>query len=259
MEKIGLAITTFNSESYFQDLYNTIPFDRLDEVVVVNGGEPYKEKYDNVHWIQHEEVKFPAVARNDGLKYLLEHDLDHYFVCEDDMIIKSPDIFDRYIEASKITGLQYFIYASISWGSGQKHARTPSTRVQYSPSFEINLYPNMCNEFTYNSKKLLEEVGLYYSIMKNLFDADFAYRVSQSKYGIPFWNFPDLPDSDNLIDNNPVAVSRLDGDGQRLSRLKPDYDKFSERHGKQLIEILQEPQEVVIEKLKKLIPAKNEN
>lgn len=259
MGKTGLAITTFNSESYFQDLYNTIPFDRLDEVVVVNGGEPYKQKYENVHWIQHSEVKFPAVARNDGLKYLIEKDLDHYFVCEDDMIFKSPDIFNRYIEASEITGLQYFIYASISWESGQKHARTPALRVQYSPDFEINLYSNMCNEFTYNSKKLLKEVGLYYSSMKNLFDADYAYRVSKSKYGIPFWHFPDLPDSDDLIDNNPIAVSRLDSDGQRLSRLKPDYDKFAERHEIQIVDIPKESRENVTEKLKNLIPFYNEN
>lgn len=256
MEKIGLVITTFNSESYFQDLYNSIPFDRLDEVVVVNGGEPYKEKYNKVHWIQHSEVKFPAVARNDGLKFLLEKDMDHYFVCEDDMIFKSPDIFDRYIKASEITGLQYFIYASISWGSGPKHARTPISRIQYSPSLEISLYPNMCNEFTYNSKKLLEEVGLYCSTMKNLFDADYAYRVSQSRYGIPFWNFPDLPDSDDLIDNNPVAVSRLDSDGQRLSRLEPDYNAFFERHGMTVSGVPQETHDTVVAKLKNLMPAK---
>lgn len=252
MEKTGLVITTFNSESYFQDLYRTIPFDRLSEVVVVNGGEPYKEKYENVHWIQHDTIQFPSIARNDGLKYLIEKDFDHYFVCEDDMILKSPDIFDRYIDASLNTGIQYFIYKSIGWGSGQKNARTPKLRIQYSPFLEIELYENMCNEFTYNSKKLLEEIGLFKPTMKNLFDADFAYRVSQSKYGIPFWYFPDLSDSDNLIDNNPNAVSRLDNDGQRLTRLAPDYEKFKNYNGIALPSVPQESPEVVVDKLKKL-------
>jgi len=231
-EKIGLVITTFNSESYFKDLYNTIPFDRLDKVVVVNGGEPYKDVYDheNLYWIQHDSVRYPSVARNDGLKYLLEEDIDHFFVCEDDMLFKDPSVFEQYINASKKTGVEYFIYSSIAWEAGQKGNRTPNQIVEYSSNISLVFNKNMCNEFTYTSRKIIDKIGLYDEHFNYTFDVDFAYRALR-ELGIPFWNFPDLRNSDDLINNNESASSRLDADGKRFTRLQPDYEYFNKKHG----------------------------
>jgi hypothetical protein len=252
-EKIGLVITTFNSESYFKDLYNTIPFDRLDKVVVVNGGEPYKDVYDheNLYWIQHEIVRYPSVARNDGLKYLLEEDIDHFFVCEDDMLIKDVNIFDKYINASKISGIPYFIYTSVAWDSGQKGERTPKAVVEYPDNTRIKFNYNMCNEFTYKTKNLIQNVGLYDEDFRYLFDVDYAYRVSQYTHN-PFWYFSDLLESDNLIDNNSEATSRLDAGGQRSSNLEPEHNKFYNKHGMYIGNIPSLNQNVLIDKLKDL-------
>jgi hypothetical protein len=254
METVALIITTFNSESYFQDLYRTIPFGKIDEVIVVNGGKDYKEEYENVKWIQHRQVKYPSVARNDGLKYAIEKEFDHIFLIEDDMIIKSHDIFDQYIDASKKTGIEYFIYASIAWNSGQKGNRTPKLQVQYSPDLSLNFYDNMCNEFTYRSKKIAKDVGLYDENLRYLFDVDYTYRVSQTLKGVPFWCFPDLANSDDLIDNNPNAVSRLDGDGKRITRLGPDYDYFEKKHGLKVQQIPQTNKDHFIDKIKLIKP-----
>lgn len=237
-ERTGLVITTFNSESYFQDLYNTIPFDKLDNVVVVNGGKPYQNDYSNekLHWIQHEDVKYPSVARNDGLKYLIDQNIDHFFICEDDMLIKDPSIFEQYINASKKTGIEYFIYTSVSWGSGQRGNRTPNHVVAYSPELSIIFNTNMCNEFTYTSRNIIEKIGLYDEHFKYTFDVDFAYRALR-ELGIPFWNFPDLKNSDDLVNNNDSATSRLDADGKRFTRLQPDYEHFFQKHGLNITQI----------------------
>ena len=40
--KIGVGVTTYNAEHYFKDLYDSLPLDRIDELVVVNGGKEYK-------------------------------------------------------------------------------------------------------------------------------------------------------------------------------------------------------------------------
>lgn len=252
-EKIGLVITTFNSESYFKDLYNTIPFDRLDNVVVVNGGEPYRDVYDreNLHWIQHDYVQYPSVARNDGLKRLLDEDTEHFFVCEDDMLLKNPSIFDLYIDASKRTGIEYFIYTSVSWGAGQKGNRTPKQIVEYSPDFSVIFNSNMCNEFTYTSRNLIEKIGLYDERFRYIFDVDYAYRALRA-LNIPFWFFPDLRNSDDLIDNNQSATSRLDADGKRVTRLQPDYDYFYEKHRVNVPQIPLVHSNYLIDTLKKI-------
>lgn len=248
-EKTGLVITTFNSENYFEALYNTIPFDQLDEIVVVNGGHEYKKEYPKVNWIQHSSVKFPSAARNDGLKYLLEKDVDHYFVCEDDMLIKDNDIFNKYIHASKISGIPYFIYTSVAWDSGQKGERTPKSVVEYPDNTKIKFNYNMCNEFTYKTKQLINNVGLYDENFRYLFDVDYAYRVSQYTR-MPFWYFSDLFESDNLIDNNSEATSRLDAGGQRSSNLAPEHNKFYNKHGMYIGNIPSLNQNVLIDRLK---------
>ena len=43
--KVGVGITTYNAEHYFKDLYDSLPMDQIDELVVVNGGKEYKGKY----------------------------------------------------------------------------------------------------------------------------------------------------------------------------------------------------------------------
>lgn len=164
--KKGLGIITFNAEPYFETLFKSIPDKALDEIVVVNGGSKYvkiykRENGEKLHWIQHEENKGAAQARNDALQKLLELGCDDIFLCEDDMIFQSDKVFEEYINASRITGIEYLCFCSYGWGTGPVGARTPKLKVQYNPQLSLSLYNNMCNEFTYRSKRMLEEVGLY--------------------------------------------------------------------------------------------------
>ena len=130
--KIGVGITTYNAEHYFKDLYDSLPLDRIDELVVVNGGKEYKNKYKNAHWIQHSKNYYPSVCRNDCLRFLMERDMDYYITLEDDMVIKDPNIFDKYIEAAELSKFGYFCFASTSWESGEPGNRTPKLELQYS-------------------------------------------------------------------------------------------------------------------------------
>jgi glycosyltransferase involved in cell wall biosynthesis len=120
--KIGVVVTTFNSENYFETLFNSLPDDRYGPLVVVNGGEPYKNLYKRmngeVHWIQHETNFGPTRSRNDGLKMLYDLGCEYLFLMDDDLIIKSEDIFDAYINTSEVTGLQYFCFTSYAQETG---------------------------------------------------------------------------------------------------------------------------------------------
>lgn len=252
--KKGLVITTFNREDHFKTLYDSIPFHKVDIVVVVNGGEIYTGKYPNVQWIQHEKVKFPSVARNDGIKYLIDHGCDYIFVSEDDMIIKSENIFDEYINASKLTGIEYFCFASYAWDAGPVGSRTPRIKVQYSPDVMISFYKNTTNEFTFRTKRVIEDIGYYNEQFKNIFDIEWIYRISKSNYTAGFWYFPDIANSDDLIMNNPDAESCIDPKGNRWATLQPTYDKFKSIHGLHIHEIPLPSQSEIIEKLKLMKP-----
>jgi hypothetical protein len=230
--KIGIGIVTYNSEEYYKALYESLPFNKFDVLVTVNGGDKYKNEYKG-NWIQHSENVYPSVCRNDCINFLQQRDITHFFIIEDDMILKSPDIFDKYIQASKESGLKYFSFVSTSWESGEPSKRTPRLTVEYKNNISISFYKNMCNEFTYHHKSCYEKVGLYDTNFRDPFDIDLAYRESQQDYAAPFWWFADITGSDELIMNNPNAVSRLQSeraDGSREQRIQKEWEYFYKKH-----------------------------
>ena len=252
--KIGVGITTYNSEDYFKSLYETLPLDKIDVLVTVNGGDRYKDEYKG-NWIQHFENVYPSVCRNDCINFLLQRNCEHIFIIEDDMILKSVDIFDKYIQASKESGLKYFSFVSTSWESGTPSQRAPRLIVEYKNSISVSFFQNMCNEFTYHHKSCYEKTGLYDTNYRDPWDIDMAYRESQQDYAAPFWWFADITNSDNLIMNNPDAVSRLQEnrpDGSREQKIQKQWEYFIKKHGIAVNQVPNVSKEQVIEKLKKI-------
>jgi len=250
---IGVGIVTYNSENYFKSLYDSLPLDKIDKLVVVNGGDSYTGAYPRTNWIQHNENNYPSVCRNDCLTFLLNRDCEHIFLIEDDMILKSSDIFDKYITASKESGLKYFSFVSTAWESGTPEKRTPRLKVEYSKDVSISFYRNMCNEFTYHHRSCFETVGLYDSNFRDPFDIDMAYRESSQIYCAPFWWFADISDSDQYIMNNPNAKSRLQADrpdGSREQHIQKEWKYFYEKHGLLVNQIPDTSREDVIKLLK---------
>lgn len=249
--KIGVGITTFNNEKYFEALYNSLPVDKITELVVVNGGKSYKNSY-NCNWIQHNKNCYPSTCRNDCLSFLKERDMDYYFTIEDDMIIKDPDIFDRYIQASEESKLGYFSFVSTSWESGAPGKRTPKLEVQYNNNVSICFYPHMCNEFTFKTKQCLQDTGLYDHKFRYIFDIDNAYTITQSKHSAGFWWFPDIKDSDNLIMNNPETESRLNAGGERDKKLAKEFEVFYNKHQVNITHINNLSESEIVSKLKNI-------
>lgn len=250
--KIGVGITTYNSENYFNSLYKTLPFDKIDELVVVNGGNPYVEKYDKVlNWIQHKKNHFPSVCRNQCIEYLLKTNCDYIFIIEDDMLLKNSKVFEKYIEISENTGLKYLCFASTSYGSGEPFNRTPSLTVEYDKDIKVCLYPNMTNEFTMHHKSCFQELGFYDTQFRHIFDIDFTYKeASLGKWASPFWWFADIFNSDEYVMNNPEASSRLEKD--RSNELIGEFNKFEIKNKTKIQMINKATKKDVLTKLKEI-------
>jgi len=113
----------------------------------------------------------------------------------------------------------------------------------------------MCNEFTYHHSSCFDRVGLYDTQFRDPFDIDMAYRESQQNYAAPFWWFADITNSDAYIKNNPVAVSRLQGeraDGSREQRIQEQWKLFIKKNGVMVNQIPDMEQSQVIQKLKNI-------
>ncbi len=101
--KIGFGVITCNRLKFFK-LINSVP--DVDELVVVNDGDPYPEEIypANSFVIQHNKNKGIARTKNDASKYLYEKDCEHIFICEDDIIIKDKNVCKYYIDAYEVSG-----------------------------------------------------------------------------------------------------------------------------------------------------------
>ena len=236
MSKTGLVVTTYNSENWFDQLYQTIPFSKLDECVVVNGGDTYKNKYDkHTHWIQHQTNSGACKSRIDGIKYLKSKNVDHIFIVEDDMLIKHQDVFDVYVDASVQSGLKYFCFCSDAPGTGLPGRRTPKITIEFpDTNSKVCFYSEMNNEFTYHRSDVFDAIGYYDCSYKHLWDVEYVYRLLTSdEFGTGFRYFPDIHDSDQYVMNLPESInnSRTNADNQRDNELAQYLQKFEQQHG----------------------------
>ena len=257
-QKIGVGVVTYNSESYFKSLYDSLNGANIDEFVVVNGGNEYENKYD-CDWIQHKKNYYPAACRNDCINYLMNRDVDYLFLIEDDQIIKNVNIFQKYIEASNISGLDYFSFVSMSYNSGSPNNRKPKLTVNYSGDIAVSFYANMCNEFAFFKSSIIKKIGLYDTLFRDPFDIDMMVRMAKDVDTVaPFWYFADIEKSDDYIMNNPNATSRLQApdrpDGSREQKIQEQWELFHQKHNFHVNDIADTSPEEVIQHLKKIKP-----
>jgi hypothetical protein len=228
--KIGVGITTFNKQDYYDILYDSLPLNEIDCLITTNMGSQYSKKY-NGYWNQWKDNydSGPAEGRNQNIKYLLDNDCDYIFLIEDDMIIKNKNVFKEYINKSIETGIKYFIYCSSSSGSGSIGNRTPKFNIKYPGDCNISFYPNMNNDFVCHHKSNFEE-RLYDTTYRYIFDIEFTYyHMMIKKNTSPFWSFPDIHNSDLYINNQPGSESRINE--QREKKLFKEFTKLKNQIG----------------------------
>lgn len=133
--------------------------------------------------------------KNDALK-TLSH-LEHIFLIEDDIYIKDSRVFEKYIEASKETGIQHFNFSqhgmmNKSWPGG-----TPNPRITIDyGSVNIPMYPHCVGAFSYYSDRCLEKVGYICDEYVNACEhVDHTYQIVKAGMHPPFWYFADIENS----------------------------------------------------------------
>lgn len=200
-EKLGIGIVTYNREINLINLINSLPLDLIDSIIIINDGEIINESnIKNIPIINNQHNIGVGCSKNKALKYLIEKKIDHFFIIEDDIFIKNKDVFSKYIEASKISGIQHFNFAL--------HGNLNLTPIG-SPNVKINLnfgkvnldfYQNCVGAFSYYSKLAIDTVGLfdenYYNALEHL---DHTFLICQKNLHPSYWFFADIRNSSLYI------------------------------------------------------------
>jgi GT2 family glycosyltransferase len=224
MAKIGVGIITCNRPDYLRNLLNTIPYSKINELVVVNDGSPIND-FDLSFgvWLDNPKNLGVGKSKNKAMKYLYDKDCDYIFIIEDDMLIKNGEIFDKYIKAFKLSGIHHFNYGPGSPFNRKQtiqnfdlHNRhlldqhsepNPKIVIEYSKDLKIALYEHTVAMFSFFTREVLEKVGYIDEEFYNAWEhVDHTYRIIKAGYHPPFWWFADLADSTEYLTEAPGAI-----------------------------------------------------
>ena len=235
MSKIGIGIVTCDRPDFLSKCIKNIDLSLFDAKVIVNDGKvPVKHK--DFHIIHNSKNLGVGKSKNRALRYMFDHDCDYIFLLEDDMLVFDNVVFEKYIEASKRSGIQHFNYGpgspfnrkqTIAYdvynrGECDQHSDpVPKKIVDYGNNVKVVMYQHSVAMFTFYTKKCLEEVGFidedYYNAWEHV---DHTYRIAKARLHPPFWWFADIQDSHKLIGEAPQAIDK--------SSIAKDEDKFME-------------------------------
>ncbi len=236
-EKIGVGIVTYNRPDLFKKCYTSVDHCKdVDDIIIVNDGDPFdliiNDRTTDYH--KNETNLGVGKSKNIALKRLLELGCDHIFLIEDDIFIRDPKVFERYISASKASGIQHFNFSQHGRMNKTPDAvPNPRVNIRYDENV-IALYPHCVGAFSYYSRKCLETVGLiderYYNACEHV---DHTYEIIKAGMHPPFWWFADIDESWEYLGDEEWSIEKSTiSSNPKHQQMMVDADKiFVEKHG----------------------------
>jgi len=238
--KIGLGIITCDRPAGLQKALTHLPWERLDRVVVVNDGAPVSPEIlreagrGQTELLQNESNLGVGKSKNRALRHLLQAGMDHLFLMEDDIFVKDARVFEQYVEAARITGIQHLNFSQHGPNNKDPEGKAgPVTTVVYG-SVRIPLHRHCVGAFSYYSRECLEAVGLmdedFYNAGEHL---EHTYRILRAGFHPPFWFFADVDCSEELLGEEPwsVSQSRIASRADQAELVQRSDALFQAKHG----------------------------
>ena len=254
-EKVGIGIITCNREDFFKKCYNSIP-NYIDELIVVNDGNKLTFNPSRSKLIEGEGGKQVGESKNIAMRYLLDRGCDYIFTIEDDIIIKDPDIFKKYISAYRETGIHHFNFGFSNKENLDNNKKPIYKKIIQYKNSKIVLTPNILGAFTFYTRKCLQTIGLHhYSFNKGHGDhPELTYRAYKHGFTTPFWWFADIYGSWDMIENqsNMGDDSLVRNQTKFMENFREACDNFKLLHGVSMLQVPPMSEEEVVSILKNL-------
>lgn len=210
--KTGVAIIACDRTVYTEQCVQHLLQNNKDvqETIVINDGQPIPN-------LTVEEVKTPepystvGVAKNLGMKTLLDRGCTEIFLIENDILVKDSNVFNSYIEHGHQSGLLH-----LNFGYHGPANRTPDYTkahpriiIEYSPNIKIALNTHSVGAFSYFNKKFIDVVGYHDTYFKNAWEHVELCQRGIKKGLLPgFWWFPDVAGSENMLEEIPGSIEK---------------------------------------------------
>lgn len=239
MDKIGIGIVTCNRPKFFLKCFRSIPNEYL--LAVVNDGSDFEDidklqKEKTFTYFHNNENLGVGKSKNILFRYLLDSGCDHIFIIEDDIIVKQKSVFQKYVELRNTTGIQHFnfgYHGPANRNNISKGQPSPRYIVDYGKT-KLAINANSVGAFCYYTKEVLQKVGLIDEDYTNAFEhVDHDYRIFKAGFSTPYWNFPDLADSWEYLDEIECSEksSAIRPRSDWMENIQRGAKLFTEKHG----------------------------
>jgi GT2 family glycosyltransferase len=249
--KIGVGIITCNRPEFFRECFNSLSKEKVDEIVVVNDGKPLPFDLAFGHEIENKTNLGVGKSKNKAMQYLLDKGCDYIFIIEDDVIIGDNNIFKKYIDACKYTGIQHFNFGPGTpfnrlqqVGNYDLHNRhllenesppNPRVVIDYGNDVKLSFYQHVAGVFSFYSKQILEKVGVMDEDFHNAWEhVDHTYKIIKEKAHPPFWWFADIVNSEKMIKMQPKAIENSEtakNQDEWFENIRKGREIYKSKHG----------------------------
>lgn len=226
---IGLGLVTCNRLSLFARCVESIP--KLDKFIIVNDGSAYPDRtYPSSlsRLVQHSSNRGVGESKNEALRYLLDCGCEHIFLCEDDVRIKVPTVFQAYIEASQASTIPHLNFGL--HGPANKTldgTAAPVAVVETSMHSRLAFYRYPVGAFSYYHRSVLESVGLLDGFYKNYHEhVDHTLQITRKGLHPPYGWFADIEHSDDYIEDLDPELAQSTHRKSRWLFLARNYGYF---------------------------------
>lgn len=254
-EKIGVGIITYNRPDFLKKCYNSVS-SYADTIIIVNDGEEIDLKIKDNTTVKCSNHQNVGKAKNIAMQYLLDENCDYIFTIEDDIEIIDKDIFIKYINAYKKTGIHHFNFGFSQRENLDLNLNPVYRKIIDYGHLKIILTKNILGAFTFYTRTALQSIGLHFhKFNKGHGDhLELTYRAYKLGFTTPFWWFADVYESWKMIKN----LSNM-GDDSKVRNPQTFWDNFNEAsenfkylHGYDIFKIPEMSENEVINVLKTL-------
>lgn len=237
-EKIGVGIVTCSRPLLLSKLMTSLKKygEVIDHIVIVNDGDPISDSgLYPAFWIENETNIGVGKSKNKALKHLFNIGCDHIFMFEDDIFVKDSNVFERYITASKVSGIQHFNFSQHGVMNKTHPEKKPNPRIVVDyKDIKIAFYPHCVGAMSYYSKKCLEKVGLiderYFNACEHV---DHTLEIIKSDLHPDFWFFADIDESWKYLGDEEWCISKstISSNPNHQQMMKDADEIFISKHG----------------------------
>lgn len=260
--KIGVAVIACDRHEYTRQCIESIIVNKgpVTDLILINDGTKIPDGIlpEGIE-IMNNRPPYQSVgkAKNNAIRTLMNRECEHIFLVENDQIIKTSEVWMKYINAANVTGITHLNFGYHGPANRTPDYKKPNPRyiVEYPSGIKIALNAHSVGAFSYFNLRFIKEVGFHDEYFKNAWEHVELCQRGIKKGLLPaFWWFPDVEGSNDWIEEIPGSInnSSITHTETWTANMKKGAEYYKQQHGWIPIHTPDTSLQIVLENLKKI-------